>query len=521
MSRTRRWGVLSVALVLLMVFTPVLAGEVYPVEGKPELTIWTTVDSDLSLFGYSSYQDAPGFQTWQEATGISATIVESADVTALLLKLATGELPDIIRGTKEFYSKGFEAMISEGLAIDLGEYLPEYAPNYWAYLQSSDNIYKSAAVDVDGELKIISFAGNFYPESSPYRNYGGVMVRKDFMEKLGIEKITTVDDLYTFLSRCKSELGVPTPLMSQNTLNEYIWNYGYFTSAFGVASAVGYQVDGTYHFGAYEKEFKDFLAFMHKLYAEGLFDPNFTVTDNSTAIAAMSNGTSAAISCLVSRFQVVLTATQDPELDLVAIPSLTANDGERAMLGFASTLSSPSAWAFVTEECKDIEAALRFLDYPFSPKGLDLANYGVEGETYTYDADGKAQLTEFVTKNPDGYAIDPILRAYGLVNWPTIHRQEFSEKRFPLQQQRDACVTWADNDHMKYMISYYSVPTELQEEYTRLWTDIDTYLREMIANFISGTEPLDNFDAFQATLKNQNIERYMEIMQLAIDPYYE
>ncbi len=81
------------ALVLLMVFTPVLASEVYPVEGKPELTIWTTVDSDLSLFGYSSYQDAPGFQTWQEATGISATIVESADVTALLLKLATGEPP--------------------------------------------------------------------------------------------------------------------------------------------------------------------------------------------------------------------------------------------------------------------------------------------------------------------------------------------------------------------------------------------------------------------------------------------
>ena len=74
----------------------------------------------------------------------------------MLLRLASGELPDIIRSSKEFYSKGFEAMLSEGLAIDLGEYLPEHAPNYWAYLQSSDNIYKSAAVDVNGELRIIS-----------------------------------------------------------------------------------------------------------------------------------------------------------------------------------------------------------------------------------------------------------------------------------------------------------------------------------------------------------------------------
>ena len=57
------------------------------------------------------------------------------------------------------------------------------------------------------------------------------MVRKDFMDKLGMEKITTVDEFYTFC-RCKNELGVPTPLMSQNTLNEFIWNHGYFTSPF-------------------------------------------------------------------------------------------------------------------------------------------------------------------------------------------------------------------------------------------------------------------------------------------------
>ena len=49
----------------------------------------------------------------------------------------------------------------------------------------------------------------------------------------------------------------------------------------------------------------------------------------------------------------------------------------------------------------------------------------------------------------------------------------------------------------------------------------ETYLKEHIANFISGTESLDNFDAYIDGLRQLGMDRYIEIMQAAIDPYFD
>ena len=517
---TRRLIALAIALCMLLCCGMVASAEdIYPLEGK-SLSVLTTVDSDLALFGYSSYADTPGFQQWQAATGVDVTITEVVDEAALQLRVASGDLADIVRGNKGFYPKGFAAMLDDGVATVLTDKLPEYAPNYWAFLNSSENIFNSAAVEMDGNLEIISFAGNFYPETSPFRNYAGIIVRKDFMDTLGMDAIVTADDFTTYLRRCKDELGVSTPLMAQNTMMRYLWRYGEVTSPFGLPAAYGYQVDGVYHFGAYEPEFKDVLVWLNGLYTEGLMDPNFTVTDNATAVAAMTNGDSAAISAMTSRFQVITKATEDENMKLTAIPSLVAKEGDVPFMSYAVTISSTSFWCFVTDVCEDTETALRFLDYLYTPAGMDLANYGIEGTTFEYDADGAPQFTEFVTNNPDGFAIDPIMRSYGLTNWSCIHRQEYSEKRFPMEEQREGCAIWADSDYNKYMVGYSSVPADLQEENTRLWTDIETYLNEHIANLISGTDSLDDYDAFTDGLRQLGIERYIEIQQLAIDPYY-
>ena len=516
----RRLTAIAVALCLLLCCAVASADSIYPMEGK-SLTVLTTVDSDLALFGFSSYADTPGFQQWQKATGVDVAITEVVDTSALLLQLAGGDLPDIVRCGKNFYPKGFAAMVDEGVATVLTDKLPEYAPNYWAFLNSSENIYNSAALAMDGSLEIISFAGNFYPETSPFRNYGGILVRKDFMDKLGMDAIVTLDDFTTYLRRCKEELGVSTPLMSQDYQARYVWQTGLITSPFGLVSAGAYQVDGVYHYGAYEPEFKDVLSYLHDLYTEGLMDPNFAVTDANTAIAAMTSGDSCAIRGMTSYFQNIKNAANNDEMQLTAIPALVAKEGDVPFMSFATTITSNSFWCFVTDECKDVETALRFMDYLYTPEGMDLANYGIEGETFEYDADGNPKFTEFVTNNPDGYAVDPIMRSYGLINWSCIHRQAFSEQRFPLPEQREACNIWAASDYNKYMISYSSVPADLQEENTRLWTDLETYMNEHVANIITGADSLDTFDDYIAGMKALGMDRYIEIQQLAIDPYYK
>ena len=74
---TRRILSLAVALLLALSACAAIAEDIYPMQDRPTLTLWTTVDADISLFGYSSYNDTPGFKAWQEATGINVKVTEA------------------------------------------------------------------------------------------------------------------------------------------------------------------------------------------------------------------------------------------------------------------------------------------------------------------------------------------------------------------------------------------------------------------------------------------------------------
>jgi putative aldouronate transport system substrate-binding protein len=56
----------------------------------------------------------------------------------------------------------------------------------------------------------------------------------------------------------------------------------------------------------------------------------------------------------------------------------------------------PDGWA-VSANCKNTEAAIKFIDYFFSPEGKNLTNFGVEGQTWTMK-DGKPTFTDEVLK---------------------------------------------------------------------------------------------------------------------------
>ncbi len=51
--------------------------------------------------------------------------------------------------------------------------------------------------------------------------------------------------------------------------------------------------------------------------------------------------------------------------------------------------------------------------------------------------------------------------------------------------------------------------------------DINTYVDEMKAKFVLGTEPLSNLDKFQATIRSMGINVALAIRQAALDRYYK
>ena len=63
MLNFRKLRIVSIILaVLVLTCVPGFIESVYPLPDKPELTIWTTIDADLSLFDTVVIKDAPGLK---------------------------------------------------------------------------------------------------------------------------------------------------------------------------------------------------------------------------------------------------------------------------------------------------------------------------------------------------------------------------------------------------------------------------------------------------------------------------
>ena len=64
-----------------------------------------------------------------------------------------------------------------------------------------------------------------------------------------------------------------------------------------------------------------------------------------------------------------------------------------------------------------------------------------------------------------------------------------------------------------------SLNADETETKTRVMSDIDTYVDEMVLKFIVGTEPLDNWDTFVSTVEGMGLQEALDAMQSAYDRY--
>ena len=488
----------------------------YPVTGNPKITISRVADNDIVTAGFSSYNDTPGVKELIKETGINVNFVELVDQNAYMVYLAGGNLPDIIMAGRTFYPGGTAKMVEDGLTQDLTNYLPTYAPDYWKFINSDPQYYKVIR-EPDG--KHYAFAGYFLQPGNIYGSWIGLVARQEFLDKLGMKAPETPDELYTYLKRSKDELGCDVPFMSAAYRLAMAYTGGALTSGFGLPKSDTYQIDGKVHYGAYEPAYRDVMAYMNKLYNDGLLDKNFAVTDEPTAHASVLNGKTSLIFTATSRIQNMTAAAPNPsQFTLVGLKSLTNTKGTRPMYSYADDLVTFSYWCFFPQKSRDVPDGLKLLNFLQTDQGNMLANFGEEGVTYTMQ-NGNPVFNDFTLNNPKGLPIDGVLRAYGLLNFPITQDPRMSRQRFPLQQQIQAMEVWADADSAKYKIANNSILAENANEYASLVTDITTYINESQAQFISGALPLSQFDNYIATLKKMGMDRLLEILQASYDVY--
>ena len=491
----------------------------FPVPEKEELSIWYWFSNSYITDPNELY----AFQWLEEQTNvhINFQVVNAAEANEKFgLMLAAGSYPDIIRACNGYYPGGLEKSVTDGVAIELTDLIPEHMPNYERIRHSSELLEKNTKTD-DGKLVgIWSIASNNL-EPQGEMMWTGLVVRRDWLDELNMEAPITIADWDTVLYAFKENYNCEAPLM---LAKDGVNTTGAFLTAYGVYPE-WYQVDGKILYGPMQDGYKEYLELMARWYADGIIDPNFVTNDGDIASPNEYMGTGrAGAGGTIWNYAADAYKTQgftdDEDFYLEAVPSPVLNEGEHAGNAFVSASSVTKEAHVITSSCKNVELALRWMDMWYEDDVTLVCSYGKEGESYVVNADGTYSFTEEVMKTPDYSPMDalkvkwtPTNSDMGLFNWA------YYEPLYSDSESFQAEYVW-NQDDMKDSISTSVSMTEAENnEYSTLYTDIKTLVDEMTVKFIMGSEPLDNFDSFRDGLKTYGVERCAELWQAAYDRY--
>lgn len=493
-------------------------GVTYPLEGDVTLTLAITTESQVTSGGAKHLFETPFGKAWQEQTGVNIEVVQMADGDAMNLMFASGELPDLVWfGFANGYPGGTAKAVKDKVIEPLNDYV-EFLPDMMAALETNPDFLKASTTD-GGDI----VGGPFVRADEKLKTSAGMIMRQDWLDELGMEVPNTPDELYDVLKAFKDKMGAEVPFSPQLWWLQAIGvEQGLLTSPFGLVKGGYYQVDGTVHYGYYEKEYKDVLTYLNKLYEDDLLDPNFATLDADTMKSNIMNGVSGMMITSNGGVGTFLTtmAESNPDYNLVGVAPLVAKDGDVAMSTHYDNAVTGYFLAMTTD-CKEKEAAAKFINYGYTEAGQLLFNFGIEGESYNM-VDGYPTYTDVIMKNPNGLTVQQAMAQYhrAWMNGPFLQVEEYVEQYYELDQQKKNLESWTASDAIKYQLPAVVIAEEDSSEFSKLTADINVYVGEMFIKYITGQVSLDTFETdYLTTLKSMGMDTVIEMYQKALDNY--
>jgi len=494
----------------------------YPMQTDTELTWWIALNGNVAAHS-QSMNDIPLTKYIKEETGVTVKFQHppvGQETEKFNLMIAGRDLTDIIENNWNNYQGGPTKAIADKIIIPLNEAVEKASPNYKKFLEEHPDHEKYLKTD-SGDIYEYAFVRNL----DKARTFMGFQVRKDYLEKAGLQAPETIEEWDTMLRKFK-EMGIEIPL-NIRVDNGNAKLVSPFASAYDIM--LDFYVDnGKVKFGPYEKAFGDYVTQLNTWHKDGLLDRNFTeYKDNKLLDANVIGGKVGATygygSSDFGKWYTGITAN-DPNADFVPVKYPAKVKCETPFSGQKENIIT-GLGAAISTTCKDKEIAARLLDYGYSEKGRMLYTYGREGESYEM-VNGVPNFLDTVTdtaKNGGLSQMQALAKysrtAYNGPFFAIRHEEDLSLEKANPECVRNAPVVWSQTDADKHNLPQLSLTTEETTELANIMQDINVYREEKLFKFISGDEPLTNLDQYFAQLKALNIERAIEIQQTAYDRF--
>ena len=496
------------------------------VDTDTTVTMWCDLIPPLFNAMPNGMSDNMVLQELQKRTGITLDITSTAitgAADAVSLQVASGDYPEIWSGFGSYYTGGISEAIEQEIILDLAE----YKENFSSYFEILDNypIYGKNAYTDDGNVGVLNGIW-----TNPVVDVG-LAVRQDYLDELGLDVPTTLDDFYEALTAMKDKYGAYY-YMNQDSSDPV----NSFAQCFGVVGNAGSSSTYAYYmakngeevvFSPLEDGFKDYLETMAKWYSEGLIYTDFLsapdAVPGSDLLLSGDIGVTYYNAASYTTLMGQVEAGSSFKLTPVE-PPVNVETGEPGHLGRLVDYVSPKGYSLSTAlepGSETFDAVCSMLDYLYTNEGSELMNYGMEDVTFTYDADGNHVWTDLMVNNPDGLAY----------SW-CISRYTFGAGSFRIDSSRTLANYGDEEMHLIEVwnngecdtrdvlpSSGLSLTSDEAAAYSAGFSDIRTHAQQNILAFITGTRSIDEYDTFVEELESMNVDECTQILQDALDRY--
>lgn len=513
-----------------------------PAAGPVKITVFGPQGPDQNLTTNSFTKEAEQkfnvqFE-WQTTTLDGASSKEKRQIS-----LASGDYPDLyllIPWVDQFSQTDLLKFAKQGVVMPLNDLIDQYAPNIKAVLDKYP-YFKAVATAPDGKIYGLPQLVECY-----HCSYGNKMwINTKWLKKVGLEMPKTTAEYKAVLEAFKTKDPNGNGKADEVPLSGSTEDYGvhvipYLMNGFIYDDDRTYLLlkDGKVDMAANKPEWKEGLAYIKSLYAEGLIDPG-AFTQNAEAFRKIGDNADAQILGAGAGMHPAIfvnTGTGAPHgADYDPLPPLQGPHAAYATYAYGTV---PGATFVLTNKAsKEAQiAAIKLVDSMFTQDGQLRAHFGEEGRDWRKPqagdvANAKEAAPIFATipmtkeekpRNSSWGAMaqyfQPKTFRDGWIQATDIYAPSGYERRLQVatdlyngKQPKEVFPHWA-----------IWIDPAIADEAATLRTNVSDYINQNALQFVTGAKDLDkDWDAYVTGLDQLNLKRYLEIMQQSYDTSFK
>lgn len=382
------------------------------------------------------------------------------------------------------------------------------------------NVYWLSATTI-GDYKGTAWGGFVMP-----------MIRKDWVDKLGLSMPTTTDELFDVLKAFQDqdangngEKDEVVDISFDNFGNGISQFYGLGTDVIYIDYETGKATSPWY-----EEGIKEYISFMQRLCGAGLLETSGQGNEKKAENKIGLNN--------------------NWWIETWEEPGITVPEGEAApylcgilcqgMEGVEPILSRQNgiqkgSYEYAVTSQADPEAIGALLDYLASEEYSTLSEFGIEG--YTFEKDENGVMKKFAAGNGSGISeVEIMTKLPALwVNDSILPRVEITNREQELITCREAGETmgypegfvdkakiiqdvYDNEDSYQYAMmdtkaNLAAATDEENEKISELTTDFETYYKELLTKLILGQKSLDDWDTYLTEMQELGLDELIAITQ--------